>query len=168
MSENERREITTENLSTPPIRIKAAPLLRRLGAGLIDSSIVGTFSIAMIAIAHISVFSMLVSYRALSILAFVTFIYYFLQEAIFSTTVGKSLVGLKVVDSRGDDCSFSASFKRNALRFLDWLPLLYIVGVIAIITSGGSQRIGDRIADTLVTSKPEKDPNPPPAPFLFH
>lgn len=137
---------------------------------MIDSVILAfVWIIFSIASGQNSAFSAgLPSYPALSALAFLAFIYYFVQEWLFSATVGKSIVKLRIVDGNGDDCSFGASFKRNALRFVDWLPILYLVGAIAIMASVERQRVGDRLAGTFVTSRPEKDPNPPPAPFLFH
>jgi uncharacterized RDD family membrane protein YckC len=75
---------------------------------------------------------------------------------------------LEVLQTNGDQCSFRASIIRNALRFVDWLPVLYLIGLIAVIVSSDRRRIGDRFANTIVTKKPPKDPNPPPAPFLFH
>lgn len=168
--EYERREITIENLSSPSIQIKPAPLMSRLAAGLIDSLILALFfSISLLVFGHNPVSSaVLLSYPGLSMLAFLGFIYYFLLEAIFSATIGKSILKLKVLDAGGNDCSFGASLKRNALRFVDWLPLLYLIGAIAIMASGQRQRIGDRLAGTVVAPRPERDPNPPSAPFLFH
>jgi len=75
---------------------------------------------------------------------------------------------LRVVGKDGGPCSLDASLKRNLLRFLDWLPLFYIVAAICILASHDRRRLGDRVASTMVTKVPEKDINPPPAPFLFH
>jgi uncharacterized RDD family membrane protein YckC len=170
VDEQEPREFTTENLSAPPIQIKPAPLARRIAAGLIDSIILALLvSISSLATGqNPGSSSALLTYSMFSMLALLTFIYYFLQEALFSATIGKYLVKLKVLDKSGNDCSFGASFKRNAVRFVDWLPVLYLVGAVAIIASDQRQRIGDRLAGTVVTARPEKDPSPPPAPFLFH
>jgi uncharacterized RDD family membrane protein YckC len=108
------------------------------------------------------------SISAYAYIVIVGFVYYFLLEAIFATTVGKSMLKLRVLGTDGDPCSWSASFKRNLLRLVDWLPFLYIVGILGILTSREKQRVGDRVAGTIVTTAPEKDINPPPAPFLFH
>jgi uncharacterized RDD family membrane protein YckC len=97
-----------------------------------------------------------------------SFAYYFILEGLLGKTLGKAMLGLRVVDKDGDQCSFERSFKRNVLRFIDWLPLFYILGVVTILSSAERQRVGDRIAGTIVCQAPEKDINPPPAPFLFH
>jgi uncharacterized RDD family membrane protein YckC len=168
--EHEHKEIILETLWTPPLQIKPAPLARRIEAVVIDGLVLGfawlIFSLASgKSLMH---FPGLPDYSALALLALLGFIYYFVLEGLFAVTIGKSLLGLIVLEKAGDICSFRASFKRNLLRFVDWLPFLYIVGTIAVVMSTDRQRIGDRFAGTIVTKVPEKDPNPPPAPFLFH
>lgn len=167
---HEHKEITIDTLSTPPIKIKPAPLTRRITAVVIDSLVLAVmWLIVSLAyghnLAHLAAF---VDYPLLGSLGIMTFLYYFVLEGLFAATIGKSAAKLTVLESNGDVCSFGASFKRNLLRFVDWLPLLYIVGAIAVLSSADRQRIGDRVAGTIVTQRPEKDPNPPPAPFLFH
>jgi len=167
-------EVTIESLTTPPIRIDSAPLPRRITAGFVDSFIVGLVWLALTGrwneIPELFTITGATSTppTTLVYLAIVTFAYYFVLEWLFASTIGKSLLKLRVVGNDGDACSLSASLKRNLLRFLDWLPLFYIIGVIAILTSHDRQRIGDKVAATIVTEAPEKDINPPPAPFLFH
>jgi uncharacterized RDD family membrane protein YckC len=97
-----------------------------------------------------------------------TFAYYFVLEWIFASTIGKWLLKLRVVGKDGDPCTLGASLKRNLVRFIDWLPLFYVVAILSILASHDRQRLGDRIASTMVAKVPEKDINPPPAPFLFH
>ena len=162
------REPTVETLSTPPLRVKPAPLGLRLVAGIIDSIIVGLiwaslgigFSQDVTPTAHDCLW--------LASLAVITFVYYFILEWIFSATIGKRLLKLAVLGKDGNPCSLHASLKRNLLRFLDWLPMFYVAAIVVIIVSSDRQRIGDLIARTIVTRAPEKDINPPPAPFLFH
>jgi uncharacterized RDD family membrane protein YckC len=170
----EHEDITIETLATPPPQIPPAPLSRRIIAGVADSGIIATGWIALIigergflgfwTVAE----SMAVTARSVGYLATIAFAYYFALEGVFASTVGKSLLRLRVVGSDGEPCSFRASFKRNLLRFVDWLPALYLVAGFSILTSSHRQRVGDRVASTIVTKVPEKDINPPPAPFLFH
>lgn len=162
------RELTVETLSTPPLRIKAAPLNRRLAAGIIDSIVVALMWASLGIGFRQDVTPTAQDYGWLVSLVLVTFLYYFILEWIFSATVGKRLLKLVVLDKEGDPCSLGASLKRNLFRFLDWLPLFYVAAIIAILISSDRQRIGDLIARTIVTRAPEKDANPPPAPFLFH
>lgn len=162
------RELTVKTLATPPLRIKAAPLNRRLAAGIIDSIIVVLMWASLGIGFRQDVAPTVQDYWWLASLALVTFLYYFILEWIFSATVGKRLLKLVVLDRDGDPCSVGASLKRNLFRFLDWLPLFYVAAIIAILISSNRQRIGDLIARTIVTGAPEKGTNPPPAPFLFH
>jgi len=160
----EHRDISIETLSTPPLDIEPAPLSKRTIAALLDSVIIGLFGIPA--------FTLQASGHAIIgttvYMLIVGFLYYFLLEGLFACTIGKSLLKLRVLGTDGDPCSWSASFKRNVLRFLDWLPFFYIIGEISILASHNRQRVGDRVAATIVTMAPEKDRNPPPAPFLFH
>jgi len=158
----DHKEISIETLSTPPLHIEPAPLSSRAMAGLLDFLIVGLIGIPAILLQGYTIIG-----AALYTVG-VGFVYYFVLEGLFASTVGKSLLKLRVLGTDGDPCTWSASFKRNLLRFLDWLPFLYIIGIIFILTSRNRQRVGDRVSATIVTKAPEKDINPPPAPFLFH
>lgn len=70
-------------------------------------------------------------------------------------TVGKRLLGLRVVDSRGLRLEPSQVIVRNLVRFLDALPLLYLVGGIACFLSRHRQRLGDLAAGTVVIRAPK-------------
>lgn len=78
------------------------------------------------------------------------FAYYLAPEALFGRTLGKWLLGLRVVRQDGDRCGWSAALVRNLLRVVDGLPLLYLVGFICMMASVNAQRLGDRAAATLV------------------
>ncbi|MCP4641415.1 MAG: RDD family protein [bacterium] len=65
-------------------------------------------------------------------------------------TVGKRLFGLRVMDEQGLQLQFSQIVIRNLLRFVDSLPLLYLVGGAACVISRRAQRIGDFAANTIV------------------
>jgi len=74
-------------------------------------------------------------------------------------TLGKRILCLRVVDARGLRLSFSQIALRNLLRFIDRLPLLYLVGGVAALANRHGQRLGDLAAGTLVIWEP-----PEPAP----
>ncbi len=166
----DHKEITIETMSTPPPRILPAPLLRRSAACVVDSAIIAVVYVALIVVSQSStmLWKIPTSLAEAAYLISLTFVYYFVQEGFFSATIGKSILRLRVLSKDGEPCSTGASFKRNLFRFLDWLPLLYVLAGVAVLTSPKRQRIGDRIAGTVVANAPEKDINPPPAPFLFH
>jgi uncharacterized RDD family membrane protein YckC len=167
---HERGEITIDTLSSPPPHVIPASLFRRGLAAIIDSLI-------LLSVWALGVFSSTGSFLGLmrtwtsplvGYLALLVFAYYFILEGLLGATLGKFLLRLRVYDMEGDPCSFGASFKRNALRFIDWLPFFYLIGAASVLVSSERQRIGDRMARTIVSNAPEKDINPPPAPFLFH
>lgn len=160
------KDITVETLRTPPLHIPPAPLSKRFFAGLIDSVII---ALLWLLLAYLS--GLAVRQRPSTDLGYmlvITFVYYFLQEWVLSFTLGKRLLGLRVVGGEGDPLSMSESLIRNLVRFVDWLPAFYILGGISVIFSKDKRRLGDMVGRTIVTRTPEKDINPPPVPFLFH
>lgn len=71
-------------------------------------------------------------------------------------SLGKRLLRLRVVDSGGLRLSFTQVTMRNLLRFIDALPVLYLVGGGAAFLSAKGQRLGDLVAGTLVIWNPEE------------
>jgi len=65
-------------------------------------------------------------------------------------TIGKLAAGIRVVGGLGEPVGFLASAIRNILRIVDFLPALYIGGVIAIVATRRDQRLGDLAAGTIV------------------
>jgi uncharacterized RDD family membrane protein YckC len=78
------------------------------------------------------------------------FAYFFILEARFSSTIGKRLLGLLVVDSAGQPITLRAALLRNLLRFIDALPCFYLLGGVIMFLMPQRQRIGDLVAQTLV------------------
>jgi len=69
-------------------------------------------------------------------------------------TVGKRLLGLRVVDGRGLRLEPAQVIVRNLLRLLDALPAFYLVGGVACVFSRYHQRLGDLAAGTVVIRTP--------------
>jgi len=65
-------------------------------------------------------------------------------------TVGKHVVGLRVMDERGLRLRPSQVLVRNLVRFVDGLPALYAVGGAICFFSKRCQRLGDLAAGTVV------------------
>jgi uncharacterized RDD family membrane protein YckC len=70
-------------------------------------------------------------------------------------TLGKRLFRLRVMDVQGLRLQFSQIAIRNLLRFVDSLPLFYIVGGITSMISRHYQRLGDLAANTIVVRMPQ-------------
>jgi uncharacterized RDD family membrane protein YckC len=65
-------------------------------------------------------------------------------------TPGKKLMGLRVVNDDGTPVSRWASVTRNLLRAVDFLPVLYGIGFIAMLLNRDFKRLGDLVAGTVV------------------
>lgn len=76
--------------------------------------------------------------------------YHTLLEWRSGRTIGKRLVAIRVVQADGSPLTFRAALYRNLLRLVDWLPMFYVVGIVGVLTSDANQRLGDRLAETLV------------------
>ncbi|WPD22704.1 MAG: RDD family protein [Candidatus Electrothrix scaldis] len=70
-------------------------------------------------------------------------------------TLGKRLFRLRVMDSKGFHLQASQVVIRNLLRVIDSLPLFYLVGGAASFFSPLYQRLGDRVANTVVIKLPK-------------
>lgn len=69
-------------------------------------------------------------------------------------TLGKRVMRLRVVDEQGFRLTFAQVVLRNLLRFVDVLPVAYLVGGAAALISRKGQRLGDLAAGTLVVWEP--------------
>ncbi len=68
-------------------------------------------------------------------------------------TLGKRVLGLRVMDARGLKLHFSQILIRNVLRAVDALPVFYMVGGIACAVNRYAQRLGDIAANTVVVRR---------------
>jgi len=80
--------------------------------------------------------------------ALVLFLYGWLMEASCGATLGKIIIGIRVVGTsqRG---RFAACALRNAFRIVDGIGF-YLVGTVSAACSGVRQRLGDAYAQTAV------------------
>lgn len=76
--------------------------------------------------------------------------YHTVLEWRFGRTLGKALVGIRVTGIDRSSPSLGASLTRNVLRLVDVLPVLYLVGIVLVVSSERSQRLGDRAGGTVV------------------
>jgi uncharacterized RDD family membrane protein YckC len=81
---------------------------------------------------------------------FIIFSYMIFMEAYTGWTVGKRIMGMRVMDGNDKKIGFSKSVIRNMLRLVDGLPAFNIMGIILIMRSPTGQRFGDRVAGTYV------------------
>ena len=78
--------------------------------------------------------------------------YFFVQEGLFSRTIGKFFTGLMVVQYDGKRCTWRQAAIRTAFRFLEVNPILFgaLPAALSIIFSQHRQRFGDKVAQTIV------------------
>ena len=79
-------------------------------------------------------------------------LYYTLLEGSIGATLGKLVCRIRVVGEDGSQCSYGQAFNRNLLRVVDGL-FGYLIGAILIWNSPKCQRLGDRVARTVVVKK---------------
>jgi uncharacterized RDD family membrane protein YckC len=141
-------------ITTPehvPIRLEPAGAGSRFLAIFIDAVLV--MAIASTIYGLVSVF--LPRGVALAVYLTVSFFLTFAWHVWFETrkqgrTPGKRALRIRVIDARGLPVSLHQSLVRNITRALDFIPVFYGVGAIAVLASASRRRIGDVVADTLV------------------
>lgn len=93
----------------------------------------------------------------LLVMAFGSFAYFFCSELLLGgQTIGKRLLGLRVVNANGFALDPLALFLRNAFRAVDHLAPCWIVPVL----SSRTQRPGDMAAGTLVIHERQEPLSP--------
>jgi len=71
-------------------------------------------------------------------------------------TPGKRALGLAVLNDDGTPVRWPAALTRNLLRAVDFLPLLYGIGLAAMLVNRDFKRLGDLAAGTVVVYQSEK------------
>lgn len=74
------------------------------------------------------------------------FNYFAFAEWRWGQTIGKNALGMRVTTDSGERPSWNAAAIRNLLRIVDSV----VIGPIMIATSARRQRLGDRLAHTVV------------------
>jgi uncharacterized RDD family membrane protein YckC len=145
---------TAQNIS---ISQNTAHLGDRMLAYLIDSFVIGAYTILvvwMLLALEIDFGDLWALYLLLSLPAF---LYYVLLETLMDgKTVGKGLMHIRVVKLDGSKPGFSSYFIRWILRIIDVVLTFGGLAVLTILIRGNGQRIGDIAAGTTVISEKKK------------
>ena len=151
-----------ENNEVESKEMKYASIPRRAVAAVIDYIIVGTIMYVLLIalpkflvsqeisfnVPHGIVFAIL--YTLIIMIIFPLLYFILLENGVGKgQTIGKRILGIKVVNEVGVHPSIFQTFVRLFTRFLD-LGVCHVIGLIAIYTSKENQRIGDRLAKTYV------------------
>jgi uncharacterized RDD family membrane protein YckC len=86
------------------------------------------------------------------LVSFLLFVLYFpILEGLWNgQTLGKRLMRIRVLGDRGEPVTVTQVTIRNLVRLVDFLPVLYGVGITTLFVQGGSKRLGDFAAGTVV------------------
>ena len=131
-------------------------LKRRVAAYIIDNLV----HVAIFALIHFAVFGTWIRHVPDFTLSFAThpvclsfvviyFAYFITFESVSGTTFGKLICKIKVVGEDGEKIGTWRAVMRNLLRLVDGIAL-YTVGIILILKSEQGQRLGDRLAGTVI------------------
>lgn len=154
----EGRNVMAQGVSGPPVALEVHVTGRRVLATIVDAIVFSVFFWVM---------SMLFGTTTAeggqvgfslgglpSLLSFiVVFAYYMLLEGYLGQTLGKMLLGIKVVrEDNGDVPGLGAAALRTLLRIIDGL-FFYLVAFVSVLASQKNRRLGDMVAHTLVVRK---------------
>ncbi|HVC00225.1 MAG TPA: RDD family protein [Candidatus Dormibacteraeota bacterium] len=77
--------------------------------------------------------------------------YFAFFEAVWNgQTPGKRLAGLRVIKDDGRPIGVYDAVARNLMRIVDQMPGIYAVGIVVMLFSKQSKRLGDHVAGTVV------------------
>ena len=156
------------------LELRLATLGSRVLAILLDLSIQLTaLALLLLGLAGVSAATSasLPGWVAVVIVTFLVFLVIFGYPAIFETmwngkTVGKRVLGIRVVTTEGAPIRFRHAAIRAALELVDFfIPPGGLVACISVLVTRDDQRLGDLAAGTIVVH--ERSANPSAAPVWF-
>ncbi len=149
------------------IELPLAGLGSRFIAILVDYLIWGVVFLvlgllAAVIVPALHMFGDVSPYWAIGIVVLIVFLMQWGYFAVFEAfgngrTPGKRVARIRVIHQSGRGINFVEALARNLVRFVDYLPSFYAVGVVAIFLSRRNQRLGDMVAGTLVVRDREVD-----------
>jgi len=121
-------------------------------------------AVVMVAGAMLQKLTLLISAFSRDAAEGLTTILYFVVSLLYSIlaewlwqgqTVGKRIMGIRVMDRDGLPIHVSQIVVRNLLRPVDMLPAFYLLGGVVALATQHGQRIGDLAANTVVVRSKE-------------
>ncbi|WP_373894400.1 RDD family protein [Virgibacillus natechei] len=154
---NQEEQIAIKTPEYVSLQFKLAGLGSRAGAMIIDQILLTVFNILVILFLVFAInadMAMFVTDSAVAIVIILMFVaywgYFFICEYFFGgKTLGKRLMGLRVIQDNGHSITLLSSFIRNLLRIIDMIPM-YLTGMIMIFFHSKHKRLGDLVAGTIV------------------
>jgi uncharacterized RDD family membrane protein YckC len=162
-------KLTIETPEQVHLEFVLAGIGSRFMAALLDTAIEILVSLLVLALAAAVLFSPFEGKSrlwvgAILILFFflITWGYYATFEALWKgQTPGKRWAGIRVIKDSGRPINAFEAISRNLVRFVDYMPGFYGVGVVTMMLNRKSRRLGDFVAGTIVVHETsEKDAAP--------
>ena len=167
MSSFERQNFSDQlNIETPEqvsLQFSVAGIGSRFVAILLDKLILLAFCIVLFLVGLIFLSAMpgtmekmnTASKWFIALVIFIIFLigwgYFGLFEAYWQgQTPGKRAMKIRVIQDSGRQITLFESLARNLVRYIDYLPAGYLVGLITMVCNQRSKRLGDFVAGTLV------------------
>ena len=148
----------TQVVSGPPVALEVHVTGRRILATIVDLIISSVFYwvVAML-FGGTSVEGGTIAFSLGGIGSLVylvgVFAYYLLLEGYLGQTVGKMLLGIKVVrEDNGEVPGLGAAALRTLLRIIDGI-FFYAVAFVSVLATQKNRRLGDMAANALVVRK---------------
>lgn len=145
---------TAQNVS---INQNAANIGDRMFAYVIDSLIIGSYTVLVFLLLGLMDFNPADSWAVYLLLSLPAFLYYVVLETLWDgKTVGKQVQEIRVVKLDGTKPGFANYFVRWILRIVDVIITGGGGAVLTILIKGNGQRLGDIAAGTTVISERRK------------
>jgi uncharacterized membrane protein len=142
-------------------RTRYAKVYHRVAAFLIDAVLMAIIIVGLavfLLVGGAGTDETIIVYTILFCAIIVQVVYFTALEYFWKgRTVGKAILGLRVVELGDRRPSFITVFTRNTIRMLDFALFLYVVSMVLIAIGDRAQRIGDRIAETVVLKERRVD-----------
>lgn len=123
----------------------------RIAAAIIDIIVVAILLVIFGGIIGGLIGVLLDSFLIISVIsALIPILYFIILEGKYGQTAGKRLLNIAVVHEDGSPCTMSSSAIRNVLRIIDQLPAFYILGLVVMLLTDRTQRVGDLAGGTVV------------------
>lgn len=154
----ERRNVMAQGVSGPPVALEVHVTGRRILATIVDAIIFSIFFSVLALLfggASTEGGSVAFSLGGIGSLVYIVgiFAYYLFMEGYLGQTVGKMLLGIKVVrEDTGEVPGLGAAALRTVLRIIDGM-FAYAVAFVSVLATQKNRRLGDMVANTLVVRK---------------
>lgn len=156
------RRLTVTTPEHVELRYESAGIGSRTGAQIIDMLVLlvinigfALFGLLLVELLPESAFAEWTEQLMVSIMiilfSLLNFGYFLISEYVTGgRTVGKRVMGIRVIQDNGRPISFLSSAIRNLLRIVDMLPMFYFAGALFSFLHPNDKRLGDIAAGTVV------------------